>query len=98
MWLDHSLIGDLTNIPSRDLVPIIKLPLNNTAITRLTSALRLTLKHNFYCSLLTVAGGVMAMHFTKLIKIYKGCPILYAVGPSETGKSTSIRAALAISG
>ncbi len=94
MWLDHSVIGDVSNIPSQDLLPVIKLPLTNTgpAIIRLVSALKLTLKHNYYSSL-TIAGRVMAMHYTHLVRLYKGCPIVYAVGPSETSKSTSIRAA-----
>ncbi len=100
MSLDHSVVGEVNNIPSRDLLPVIKLPLTNAGppIKRLVSALKLTTKHNYYSSLLIVAGGVMAMHYTHLVKLYKGCPIVYAVGPSETAKSTSIRAALAMSG
>lgn len=40
----------------------------------------------------------MSQHYSKVIEMFSGCPIVVAMGPSETGKSTSIKAALAFSG
>ena len=49
--------------------------------------MKVALKHNYLAGLLMVSGGVMAMHYSKIVEVLSGCPIVVA---SETGKSTSI--------
>ena len=36
----------------------------------------------------------MALHYQQAIQVNSGCPAIIAVGPSETGKSTSIKCPL----
>ena len=62
------------------------------------SLCRIALKHNYISSLLVIAGGVLALHYKTLTKVYAGCPVVVCVGPSETGKSTAIKAALSLFG
>ena len=40
----------------------------------------------------------MALHYTTIAKMFKGCPTIVAVGPADTVKSTAIAAALSIAG
>lgn len=40
----------------------------------------------------------MSLHYSTITKEYGGCPIVIAVGPSETGKTTALTAALSLSG
>ncbi len=92
------MLGDIGNVPCHSLLPKIVTPLSVSPISRLLSAMKVVLKHNYLAGLLTVSGGIMALHYSKIIEVLSGCPIVVAVGPSETGKSTSIKAALAFSG
>ena len=73
---------------------IVILPLSVSSISHLLSALKVALKHNYFAGLLTVSGGIMSL----LVELFSGCSIVVALGPSETGKTTSIKAALAFSG
>ncbi len=98
IWLDKNLLGDVGNVPSHCLLPKICTPLSVSPISRLLSAMKVVLKHNYLAGLLMVSGSIMAMHYSKIVEVLSGCPIVVAVGPSETGKSTSIKAALAFSG
>ena len=98
IWLDRSQLGEITNVPSNDLLPIIQLPLSTSPVGRLLSLCRIALKHNYISSLLVIAGGVLALHYKTLTKVYAGCPVVVCVGPSETGKSTAIKAALSLFG
>ena len=41
-----------------------------------------------------IAGAMMAFHYLTIKDLYGGCPIVVAMGPSETGKSTAVRASL----
>jgi len=56
------------------------------------------MRHNFLSSSLIVAGGVMSLHYCSITKEHSGCPIVIAVGPSETGKMTALTAVLSITG
>ncbi len=40
----------------------------------------------------------MGCHFRKIVDLFGGFSVLVAFGPTETGKSTSLRAALSLSG
>lgn len=86
------------NVPSLDIYPQITMPLCTRHLRRLLSVLKVVLKHNFINALLIIAGGVLALHYSAVIRVSSGCPMLIASGPSETGKSTAIKAALSITG
>lgn len=98
IWLDKVAFGEAGSISMRDLLPTIRAPLSTDVLSRLLSSLKVTMKHNFLSSLLVVAGGVMSLHYSTITKEYGGCPIVIAVGPSETGKTTALTAALSLSG
>jgi hypothetical protein len=102
MWLQPSPLGD---VPSSDILPSIQLPLMHSSnpIVRFLSLCKVALKLS---AVLTIAGGVMALHYRKIIEvgadwygdnIFLVFPLL-CVGEAETGKSTSIKAALSITG
>jgi len=98
VWLDRQLLFDNEKTKSIDISPIILLPLSTDPLEDLVATLEIISKHNFHSSLLIIAGMIMAFHYSKIKELYGGCPIVVAMGPSETGKSTAIRAALALFG
>ena len=98
IWLDKLALGEVGSVPVGDLLPSIATPLSIDCLSRLVSILEVTMRHNFLSSLLIVAGGVMSLHYTSITKEYGGCPVVIAVGPSETGKTTALTAALSITG
>ena len=71
MWLQPSLLGDIGNVPSNDLLPTIQLPLTQSSniIIRLLSLIKVALKHNFISAVITIAGGVMALHYRKIVQV-----------------------------
>lgn len=71
IWLDPSLLGDIGNVPSRDVLPTIQIPLSMSPspIVRLVSLSKNALRHNFLSSLLTIAGGVMVLHYRTIIQV-----------------------------
>ena len=71
MWLQPSLLGEIGNVPSSDLLSSIQLPLTDSSnpIVRLLSSCKVALKHNFVSAVLTIAGGAMALHYWKIIKV-----------------------------
>ena len=97
-WLDKDLISDADKIRSIDISPNVVHPLSNEPISNLVNLLEIISKHNFKSSLMVIAGAIMAFHYSLIKDIYGGCPITVATGPSETGKSTAIRAALSLFG
>ena len=67
-------------------------------LPRLLFLLKVVMKHNFISSLFVIAGAIMAVHYTAVVRVNSGCPCLLALGPSETGKSTAIKVALSLAG
>ena len=57
-----------------------------------------TMKHNFYSSLIMVAGIDVGFHYSTLSRSSFGCPIIVILGPPQTGKSKIILIALALTG
>ena len=96
--LGKTLVGNMTHVPSTDLYPRISLPLATASLRQLLLLLKIALKHNFINGLLVIAGSVMAAHYSAVIRVNSGCPMVIASGPSETGKSTAIRSALSLTG
>lgn len=98
IWLNRALLGDVSNVPSADILPTIHTPLLTASLSRMVSLLKVALKHNFFSALTIMAGGILALNYTTVTRQYSGCPVVIALGPSETGKSTVIKAALSITG
>lgn len=96
--LDETVAGHVTNVPSADIYPTIVTPLNSLTLQRTLPLLQIVLKHNFVSGLLVIAGCVMSLHYSAVIKLNSGCPMVIATGESETGKSTAIKAAISLTG
>ena len=56
------------------------------------------LKNKFFSSPIVVAGAVMSIHYRTTVSMYGGFPIVLAEGPTETGKSTAMKAGLSLLG
>lgn len=98
IWLDRDMLGDAGyNVPAQDIVPTIKTPLSTTHLKELLQLMNV-LKHNYISGLLVLAGGIMSLHYSSITMTFAGCPVVVAHGPAETGKTTSIKATLAMLG
>ena len=98
LWLDKELLSEKDKIRSVDISPNILLPLSTEPLEDLVATLEIISKHNFHSTLAVMTGAIMAFHYCTIKDLFGGCPIVVAMGPSETGKSTAIRAALALFG
>ena len=98
IWVDKKCTCDADKIRTSDVSPKITMPLSNIPLANLIATLGIILKHNFVPGLIVVSGVIMAFHYSTIKEIFGGCPITVAIGESETGKSTTIRAALSLFG
>jgi len=96
VWLDRDLIYDFDKIKSIDICPIIEKPLTTDPLKKLITILETISKHNFSPTLMVLAGAMMSFHYSTVVQMNGGCSTIVAMGQSETGKSTAIRAALSI--
>ena len=87
----------LGSISPKEVIPHISMPLDTIVLSTVMEKIRCVMRHNFFSSVLVVAGAIMSMHYTTILR-YGGCPTTIAVGESETGKSTSIRIGLSLMG
>ena len=88
IWLDPSLQGDIGNVPSGDVLPTIQVPLSPSPspMVRLLSLSKVALQHNFVGALLTIAGGVMALHYHTVIQVSVDCYYISTCkGPCTVG-------------
>ena len=77
---------------------IIELPLTTQPLKHLLKLLQVRMKHNFFPSVLTIAGTALALHYAMFISKLKCCPIVFAFGPSGTGKTTALQCGLSLLG
>lgn len=94
--LNESLVQDC-KVLSSDIQTRILMPLSTEPLNKIVQFLQVT-KHNALSSLLTLSGVIMAFHYETILSIWSGSPIVVAVGPSETGKSTAITIGLSMIG
>ena len=97
LWLPD-IIPQIGNITMQRLLPTISLPLTTTSLSKVVALLKITMQHNFYASLLMMAGCIMSLHYKSIVNRFNGCPSIVAEGPSETGKSTALKVALTLTG
>lgn len=98
VWLKKELVSENDKMLVSDIIPHINLPLSTSCLRGLISQLEACLKHNFIPSLMVIAGTMMAFHYLQIVATYGGCSLTIASGPPATGKTTAIRAGLALCG
>ena len=98
VWLDRDLLYEYDKVRSADTTPPITLPLSAAPLSDLYTTVENISKHNFIPTLLVIGSCMAAFHFQTMVEAYSGCPIMVALGESETGKSTAIRAGLSLFG
>ena len=98
VWLNKDLIFETDKIRSIDITPTIQLPLTERVLVNLVNTVEIISQHNFIPSLVVIGGIILAFHYETVVELYGGCPITVAVGEPETGKSSAIRAGLALGG
>ena len=76
----------------------ITMQLGTGGLNELISTMRVLLKHNFCCGILCIGSGLMVLHYSRLLAKRGHChvPVLY--GQPQTGKTTSLKAALSAFG
>ena len=95
VWLKKELVSENDKMLVSDIIPHINLPLSTSCLGGLVEA---CLKHNFIPSLMVIAGTMMSFHYVQIVATYGGCSLTIASGPPATGKTTAIRAGLALCG
>ena len=76
----------------------IELPLSADPLCDLMANLEGSMQHNFLPCVLTMASGIIILHYRLMRKKMKFCPVPLAFGPSGTGKTTSLLCALSLFG
>ena len=74
------------------------MPLSSKCLKEMVDLLGKTMKHNAMSALLLVGGAVMSCHYRQIVETFGGFPIVLACGPTETGKSTSLKVGLSLTG
>ena len=98
IWLNKGTLGEVGSVATNELLPTIHTPLSIDVLSRFLNVLEVVMKHNFFSAVLVVAGGVLSLHYSTIVKEHVGCPIVVAFGTSETGKTTALTAALSLTG
>ena len=64
-------MGDISNVPSSDLLPCVRTPLSQSSLSvcRLVSLCKVALTHNFISALLAIGGGLMGLHYCKIVEV-----------------------------
>lgn len=76
----------------------VRLPLDQSPLQPLLRQLEVTMKHNFFPSLLMVGACAMALHYVSIKKELGFCPVPIAYGNPGTGKTTSLKCGLSMLG
>ena len=97
VWLRREVLFEGDKIVMDDVTAIVK-PLTYSTAVEYFLSLQNILSHNFLPGLLVISGALMSFHYRTVIELYGGCAVTVATGDSGTGKSTSIKAALALFG
>ena len=101
VWTPVCIAAHCDKLSLDEIVPHMHTGIARTAqedLHDLLGSMKVLLKHNFYSSLIVIAGALMSVHYRTIISMYGGFPIVLAEGPTETGKSTAMKAALSLVG
>jgi hypothetical protein len=95
IWIEQMITGNLLSLNLQELLPIIKTPLCTSVLNRLVKNMQQVMKHNFVPAVLAASSIISALQYSNLSD---ASPIVVCEGPSQTGKSTTLRIALALLG
>lgn len=76
----------------------VELPLSTSPLRELLVQLKATMQHNFIPCILTMASGILVLHYRLLQNKLTFCPVPLAFGSSGTGKTTALKCALGMLG
>uniref|UniRef100_A0A1X7TIW3 Uncharacterized protein n=1 Tax=Amphimedon queenslandica TaxID=400682 RepID=A0A1X7TIW3_AMPQE len=95
IWLQDMLTDEATSVSIKELIPVIKkpaMPQDTNILNRVLRNLRIVLKHNFFASIIGISASLLSFHYATLGSM--SCPVVVLMGPSQTGKSTTLRTSL----
>ena len=96
IWIGHVFAGP--GVASNDDQCSIELPLTTDPLCMLMQNLKAHFAHNFLPCVMTMASGILCLHYQTMLKKWKNCPIPLVFGNSGTGKTTALLCALALYG
>ena len=73
-------------------------PISTDYLQSMLILLKKTMQHNFFPTVMTISGTIMALHYTTFMETMKSCPITLAYGSSGTGKTTALHCGLSLMG
>lgn len=76
----------------------IELPLTTDPLCSLMALLQKHFQHNFFPCVMTMAAGILSLHYQTMVRKWKNCPIPLVFGNSGTGKTTALLCALSLYG
>ena len=98
IWSPQSLASRADKVSISEITPRVTTPLLPESLNNMVNLLEKTMKHNFISALLVIGGAVMSCHYRQIVDSKGGFPIVIACGPTETGKSTSLKVGLSLTG
>ena len=81
-----------------EITPLITTPLLVECLNKLVQLVETTVKHNATSALLVIGIAIMLWHYRQIVNTFGGFPIVFACGPTETGKLTYLKAGLSLTG
>ena len=93
-----SLTAQAEKVSVREITPRISTPFTSSCLGEMVTLVQATMKHNTMSALLVVGGAVMSCHYQQIVETFGGFPVVLACGPTETGKSTSLKVGLSLTG
>ena len=98
VWLSHLDCRAAAGVSLPSVAVPVHLPLGTAGLLQVVDAMKSIMRHNFFPALLALGAGVMALHYSKIVRKRGHChvPVLY--GYSQTGKTTALQLALALFG
>lgn len=98
VWSPMCITAHCDKVSLAEIIPKLSESRSMDALPQLLESLKSATKHNYNSAILILAGAIMAFHYAQITAKYGGFPIVLAIGPTETGKSTAIKAGLSVFG
>ncbi len=98
IWSPECLASRADKVSVTEITPRIVTPLSEDCLKEMVRLVMETMKHNATRALLLIGGAIMSCHYRQIVELFGGFPIVLACGPTETGKSTSLKVGLCLTG
>ena len=98
IWSPECLSAKADKVSVHEITPSISTPLSVECLHEMVTLVETTMKHNALSALLLIGGAIMSCHYRQIVDTFGGFPIVLACGPTETGKSTSLKVGLSLTG